>query len=101
MYLRPFEAQGGTVNATVTASSAVLQVNAVPIGNRTIRIANVGTQTIFVVLGNSASTASVSTSMPIQAGSVETFFIRNEITHVAHIASSTGSTIYVTIGEGA
>ena len=101
MYLRPFEVQGNTVSAATTASSQALQINATPIGNRTIRIANVGNQTIFVSFGLSTVTASTATSTPIQAGSVETFFIRNETSHVAHIAGSTGSSIYVTIGEGA
>jgi len=108
MYLRPFEAQGGgssfagnsTVNIVVTASNQVLAVNATPLGNRSVRIANIGTQTIFVAFGISTTTASVTGSMPILPNTVETFFMRNENTHIAVIASSTGSTMYVTTGEG-
>ena len=88
------------MNLAVTASSQVLAVNIVPIGNRTLRIANIGTQTIFIAFGVSTSTATVSTSMPVLPNTVETFFMRNENTHLAVIAGSTGSTIYVTIGEG-
>lgn len=34
MYLRPFEVQGSTVNATVTATSTVLQINTFQIDSR-------------------------------------------------------------------
>lgn len=102
MYLRPFEAQGSntTVNIAVTASNQVLAVNAVPVGNRTVRITNSGTQVIFIEFGSATSVAALGTSVAMLPNTTETFFMRNENTHLAVISSTTGSTMYVTRGEG-
>lgn len=65
---------------------------------RSIRLANIGTQTVFVALGT--ETSSVTTSMPILANSVEVFTLPASIDTLSVIAADTGSTLYATIGDG-
>lgn len=97
---KPFKVNG-TANLAVTASSQTLAIPAgVGVGTPAVRVANVGTQTIFIDFGLSTGTASTSTSMPILANTVEVFSIVNDVTHLAVIAGSTGSTVYLTVGEG-
>jgi hypothetical protein len=93
--------QNGTVNIAVTASNQVLTLGSpVPQGTQALRVANIGTQTVFIELGTSAAVAAVTTSMPLLANTTEVFTIKNDITSIAVIAGNTGSTIYVTAGEG-
>lgn len=99
--LRPFEVLAATSNVAVTAASQALALTGSGIGNRTVRLANIGLQTIFFKFGVAATTAAAATSTPMLPNSVETFYLRPDITHVAVIAGNTGSTLYATIGEGA
>lgn len=101
MYIRPFGQKGNTVNAAVTGTSAALAITRPSIGTQSVRIVNSGTQVIFVEFGVSTVAAVAATSMPILANTVETFVLANEVTHIAAIASTTGSTMYVTTGESA
>jgi len=101
MYIRPYHVQADTVNIAVTASSQVLAINSTPIGVRSVRVVNTGTQTIFLKFGISTTTATLADGFPVLSNTVETFLLQNEVTHVACIASATGSTLYVTVGEGA
>lgn len=63
-----------------------------------MRLANIGTQTIFVALGT--VTASASTSMPIMANTIEMFSLPGGVNTLSVIAAATGSTLYATIGIG-
>lgn len=98
-YVRPFEFKGNTVNLAVTGSTQQLTFPA-GVGTRSIRVVNVGSQTIFINKGDSTVTASTSTSLPILANTVESFLIHPEDTTLAAIAAGAGSTLYITIGEG-
>jgi len=100
--LRAFRALGvnKTVNVAVTAASQALTIPDVPFGTRSLRLANIGTQTVFIDFGTTSGTASLTTSIPLIANTSEVFTIDNNITYVNVIAASTGSTMYATYGEG-
>jgi len=100
--VRPFGPVQGTntSNAAVTGSSVATAVPVSGIGMRSMRIANLGTQNIFVKLGASTVTVTTSTGMPILANTAEVILLRNDETHIAAIAATTGSTMYLTVGEG-
>lgn len=89
-----------TVNVAVTATSQLLAVPNVPYGTLALRMANVGTQTIFIDFVTTTGTAVATTSIPLLANTVEVFTLGNDITHVSAIAGTTGSTLYITYGEG-
>ena len=95
----PFAGVANTVNAAVTGTTAALALTASSSVSCSVRIANIGTQTIFIALGDSTVTAVVATSMPVLANTVEVFD-KGAATHVAHIAGTTGSTLYATTGMG-
>lgn len=103
VYVRPFGQVGNTVNVAVTtAGSDRVAVTRSGIGTQSVRIVNVGAQTIFLNFGKDATvTASATTGMPMLGGTVETFLLPNDITHIAAVAAATGSTMYVTTGESA
>lgn len=101
MGFRAYDVHGDTVNLAVTTASQALAVNTAPVGNRSVRIANIGTQTVFLKFGASGVTTTAGAGFPMLGNSVETFLIRADQTHVAAIAGATGNTIYVTLGEGA
>lgn len=81
-----------TVNQTFTLSPSV------GADGGTIRLANIGTQIVFVVMGTVNS--SVTTSMPMLPNSVETFSMPGGLFTLSVIAPATGSTLYCTIGIG-
>lgn len=101
LYIRPFGPVGNTVNLAVTGTTGSIAVTRGGFGTQSIRVFNTGTQTVFIKIGDSSVTAVLTTSMPIFAGSVETFLIKADQTHVAAIAAGAGSTIYITTGESA
>ena len=98
----PFQPVGGVANTStiaVTASNQPLTLSpAVGSDGGSIRIANVGTQTVFLAFGT--GTASVTTSMPIPAGGVEVFSCPGGLSTLSVIAAATGSTLYATPGTG-
>lgn len=97
-YIRPFEIHNqNTQNLAVTASNQTLTITP-GIGNRSIRILVTGTQNVFFSYG---ATAALATSTPLLANTVETFFLASDTTQISFIAAATGSTIYITLGEGA
>jgi hypothetical protein len=66
------------------------------------RFANVGTQVIFWLAAAPNAALPVATAangIPMQAGSVETFTLPPNV-QLSFIAAATGSTVYVTPGEG-
>lgn len=101
LYIRPFGPVGNTVNLAVTGTTDRVAVTRSGIGTQSIRVLNIGTQTVFINIGSSTVTAALATSMPVFPGTVETFLLKNDQTHVAAIASAAGSTIYITTGESA
>lgn len=92
----------GTVNIAVTTGSQVIAAFD-PGGTATqIRMVNVGTQTVFILLawaGAPVPVATVTNAIPLLAGSVEVWSITPNA-QLAVIASATGSTLYVTAGVG-
>jgi hypothetical protein len=96
---QPAPTRTSTTALAVTGSNQTLTL--LPNGGamtRSMRLANIGTQTVFVALGT--VTSSVTTSMPILANSVEVFTLPASITTLSVIADGTGSTLYATIGDG-
>lgn len=98
--VRPFQPVGASTSISATTSSASAAITGVPRGTSTVRIVNSGTVVVFLKFGTSGVTAAV-TDMPMLGGTVETFQIRNDITHVAAITSSGTATVYITSGESA
>ncbi len=101
LYIRPFQQKGVTVTQVVTASSQRFAVTLAGTGTQTIRLVNSGTEVVYIELGSSTVAAVVATSMPMLPNTVETFLLPNDITHLAVIAATTGSTLYCTTGESA
>lgn len=96
---QPAPTAASTTALAVTGSNQTLTLS--PNGGamtRSLRLANVGNQTVFVALGT--VTSSVTTSMPVLANSVEVFTLPAGVTTLSVIAASTGSTLYATIGDG-
>lgn len=97
--MRSFEPTGATVNEAVTTSAETVSIaNAVSDRDGSVRIANIGTQTVFIRLDG--TTPTTSNGIPVLANTVECFSMPAGKTDVKHIASATGSTIYVTPGRG-
>lgn len=92
---------GNTADFAVTGTTANTQLrNTMPGQPSVVRLANIGTQTVFVAFGDSTVAATVADGFPMIANSVECFSIPAGATHVAAIASGAGSTLYATVGEG-
>lgn len=97
-YVRPFQAvEESSQTLAVTGSSQALTLPT-PQGNRTIRILTNGSVPVFWKYGTGAA---VATSTPILPNTVETFFLPNDVTQISFIAGGTGTTIYITVGQGA
>jgi hypothetical protein len=96
---RTFQSTGVTVNEAVTGSAETVSI-AAALGDRdgAVRIANIGTVTIFITLDG--TTPTTSNGIPMIANTVECFSMPQGKTAVKHIASGAGSTIYVTPGRG-
>ena len=90
-----------TVSLAVTGASQTITTDTGYIVGNQVRIANVGTKTVFLEFGASGTTptAATATSIPMLANTVEVFTVP-PLCVVAAIASDTGSTIYITPGEG-
>lgn len=99
--LRAFRPLADTQNIVVTATAQPLTLN-YQIGTNAMRVCNIGTQTVFIVINDatSAKTSTVAIGMPIPAGNTEVFTLGNGSTSLSIIAATTGSTLYVTQGEG-
>ena len=98
--IRSFEPQGNTVNLAVLTTTANVAITNPGSGTRSLRIANIGTNNVFINFGkNNSVTAVLTTSIPLLANSVSMFQLKSDITHVAAIAAAIGNTIYCTTGE--
>lgn len=92
----------GTVNVTVTNSSAAVPTIDSAARMTQFRLANVGTQTVFFLaaaVGQPAPTATVANGVPLLPNTVETFTLPPNA-QIAAIAAAGGSVLYVTAGEG-
>ena len=102
VWLRPFDfRQNATQNVAVTGSNQSTAITGAGVGTQTIRLVNIGSQTVFFSLTDAAGTAAVASSTPLLPNSVETFLLRKENTYINAIAAGTGSTLYWTLGESA
>jgi hypothetical protein len=91
-----------SINATTTTANAAL-----PRAGGVIRLANTGSTAVFVVLGTSGVTATLSTGFPILPGTAELFTSAQDRagssqspTHFAAITETGTSRVSATIGEG-
>lgn len=98
IYVRPFGQVGPTV--TIEGGEGVAAVTRAGMGTQTVRIVNSGSATVFLEFGKDATvTADAATSMPMLGGTIETFLLRNDITHIA--ATGGDGDVYITTGESA
>lgn len=103
--IQPFQAIGDTVNNQFSTTNEVLAltVPSYPVNGFQVRVYNSdGTNALFIKFGTSISTtATTAAGMPIPPGTVETFTVDNNITHVAGISAAGTPTVYFTSGGGA
>lgn len=95
-----FSPVGTTVNVAVTGSNQYLAMTSLGGMGGTVRLANVGNQTVFILFGTGVVASTTTTGHPILPNTVETFDM-GAATHIAVIAGTTGSTLYATSGQGA
>lgn len=97
---RAFRPLAATQNIAVTATAQTVTLN-LSFGVFAVRFCNVGTQTIFFLMGESSQTdATVSNAIPLPSGQTEIFTFPQGTRTYSVIASATGSTLYTTVGEG-
>lgn len=97
---RAFRPLAATQNIAVTAAAQTVTLN-LSFGVFAVRFCNIGTQTVFVLVGEASQTdATVSNAIPIPAGQTEIFTFSKGTTTFSVIAGATGSTLYSTVGEG-
>jgi len=86
-------------NLAVTAGAASIVLNNLnrAKSSRTVRIANNGSNPVFLSF---VTTATTTQGMCMLGNTVEVFTLPQECTAVSLIAIATGSTVYVTEGEG-
>ena len=97
----PFNPAAATVNVAVTATSASVALPAAADYADTLRLVNVGTQTIFVEVssGAAAATATSASSLPMLPNT-ELVIEAPRSKFVSAVAAATGSTLYATAGIG-
>ena len=91
-----FSPRANTVNVAVTGTAQDLALPSIPGEGSTIRLSNVGTQTVFI---NFFTTATVSNAMPMTNTS-SIIVDKGALSSISVIASTTGSTLYATVGIG-
>ncbi len=99
--VRPFQPVGNTSSATVSTGSQAIAINNVPRGTSSVRIVNTSAGVVYIGFGASDVTVAAATGMPMLPGTVETFQIRNETTHVAVRGAEATGSVFVTSGESA
>lgn len=94
--------QDGTAGKTLSAgttSSRVQVYSANQTVDKDIMIANEGTATVFVNLGDSSVTAVAPDNMPVLSGAA-VIVKAAQFTHVAAVTASGTATVYVKTGNG-
>jgi hypothetical protein len=98
----PFRPRGATVKlaATTTSAQATLstQRDATAAGFDTVRVYNASGATAFIEFGTDPTAVSTGASMPVLAGSIETFGVSGGVTKAAAILASGTGDIYFTSG---
>lgn len=101
MNLRPFAAipaSGKKITVSASSQRTVLDTRGT---KNQIRVANLGTDTVWIEFGDSAVTASMTTGIPIPAGRVEILSSNPTADlYVAVIAAGATGDIWFNIGEG-
>ena len=104
MQIRAFRplSNNKTVSIAVTTANQTLVIPDVPFGTRALRMVNTGSQIVFIDFVKSGLTgvATVTTSIPVLPNTVEVFTFGNNIGSMVVVAPATGSTLYITYGEG-
>lgn len=83
-------------NISCSGTTAQQKLNAAS----SVRLANLGTVTIFVNFGTKNATAVAATDIPILAGAVEVFSVPNGTEYICAITGGTAATLHVTPGDG-
>lgn len=88
---------GATQNVAVAATATNTALNASHLSATGIRLVNIGSQTVFIELGQNGSVtaATVTASMPIPAGN-SIIVGASRLTNISTIAAAAGSTLYAT-----
>lgn len=92
----PLVAGTVVVSATVTSTNTAWSTAAA--GCQSVLVTNAGTGICFIAMGDTAQTASPTTSVPILSGMAQVFD-KGFTTNIGVISAST-STVYLTPGEG-
>ena len=87
-----------TVNVAVTGTAQNLTIATAEVSARQVVFTNVGTQTVFFRCDG--VTATSSNAMPLLSNSQVVLTIPGPQTTCSAIASTTGSTMYATVGSG-
>ncbi|HEU4636896.1 MAG TPA: hypothetical protein VFS41_11995 [Edaphobacter sp.] len=94
-----FEPLGATQNEAVTATFETISLaGKLPDKDGAVRLLVIGTQTVFVRLDG--TTPTTSNGIPLRPDQPESFKMPVGQVDIKHIASATGSTLYVTPGRG-
>jgi hypothetical protein len=99
--LRAFRPHAPTQNLVVGVAASAVNLN-YTLGTTSIRLCNVGTQTVFFLprAAGDSTDATFGNAIPLPAGQTEVFTLPSGTVSISMIASATGSTVYSTIGEG-
>lgn len=84
--------------SATTSSARVALASAGATSNKSVRVYNAASVTVFIQFGDATVTATTS-HMPIPAGGVECFEV-GSATYVAGITGSSSGTVYFTSGNG-
>jgi hypothetical protein len=97
-----FKVNKNSVNHVVNTASTRVELDPEPRAglNHSIRIHNIGTNIVYVSLGNSGVNTSLATGMSLAPNAIETFAVYDGQTHLAAIASGAGNTLNITLGHG-
>mgnify|MGYP000151938848 FL=1 len=101
MPLELFSPVGAT--ATLSATNTTGNVALTSIGtnvNRSVRVYNAGTATVFLTFGNDSTITATTAGMPLPSGGIEVFQLGPNITYAAGITASGTATVYFTSGMG-
>jgi len=107
--VRPFIATGNTLTLSGTASPQTIAITAPRATNPnipgTMRVVNLGSDTIWINQGISAAAAAAaitgSPSIPVPAGNTEIFEMAQTTAFIGYICTSGTATAYITPGQGA
>mgnify|MGYP003332164225 FL=1 len=98
---RPLVLRAPQTAVTTSVQSVQVNPNAFP-GSCALRLVNIGTAVISFSFSNGADAGLTATNgHALLPNTGETFWFSNDMTHINFVASATGSTLSISIGEGA